>query len=119
MNIDHLTRLAEGATHGPWSADCDDASCPLPLVVAGSAVIADLSDCVSEEANARYIAAANPQMVLRLLAVVKAASDSALLLFAPGQFGDVRHAAQMKLAEALASLDELTSPTNSTEQKAP
>lgn len=95
MNLDHLTRLAEGATNTSvaqpkwWNAMKD------------------------------FHTAANPQMVLALLAVVKAAQYANAKFDAMEADGDLLNTEIDALASLRAALAALTSPTTSTEQKAP
>lgn len=63
MNIKELKRLAEAATPGPW--EIDDMLADITGIEVWS-TDGMLCESISEE-NARYIAAANPAVVLELI----------------------------------------------------
>ena len=100
-SLTNLTRLAEGAL----AIDAEMRAVAIPPTHEKVQPLVDKW----MKATREFSRAANPQMVLRLLAVVKAA-----------QALDMRYVidlgGKVALIEALAAL---TSPTNSTEQKAP
>lgn len=76
MNLDELERLAKAATPGPWietltaNADAVDDQASL-LVGPDRQLMKQLSDRL--ESAADYIAACSPDVILRLLNVVRAA----------------------------------------------
>lgn len=73
MDLDELERLALAATPGPWHADkygiAGDEDFTTPVVSWDYA----WCECADEEANKPYIAAASPDVLLALIARVRAA----------------------------------------------
>lgn len=95
MTLDYLRKLAEAATPAPWLFDAD--SCEVQT--ADLRWLVGMDDRKEREglATARYIAAANPAVVLALIAVAQAADE------------DCRH--YIRIEEALAELDRLLTDT--------
>jgi hypothetical protein len=72
-SMTELEKLAREATPGPWSSDRADYKGAPSEVAAhdGSDWELFIADCRTGEANAAYIAAASPDVVLRLLSELK------------------------------------------------
>ena len=88
IDLDGLRALAEKATPGPWEADGNEVSQhwsrPEPWKTVASSEVACMSYCyggsgrgIENEADAEFIAAANPSTVLALVARVRAAEARA------------------------------------------
>lgn len=79
MNLDQLQKIAEEATPGPWETDGHGLGIyPSLDGKSGPALCALMSKSGAydnHEANAAHIAAASPDVVLRLIAVARAAKD--------------------------------------------
>jgi hypothetical protein len=73
-DLDHLEQLAKAATQGPWSIHRGSVVCDIggPLRIGG--VIADINqpDHPGGKADAAYIAAVSPDVVLALIAELRA-----------------------------------------------
>jgi hypothetical protein len=70
--IERLRELAEGATPGPW--EIDDGLMLYTETPRGTLTLLEMgSENTCDEANGRFIATANPAVVLALLDVVEAA----------------------------------------------
>jgi hypothetical protein len=69
--IDHLERLAQAATPGPW-INSQDASTPEYSAVSSRAKSCGVALC-EEDSDAAYIAALSPERVLALIKCVRAA----------------------------------------------
>ena len=82
MKREELKRLAEAATQGPWESDGE------VLVFASINHGVDLYGSPDARANAAYIAAAHPGVLLDLLAQLDAA-ETALSLKKEGEPPDV------------------------------
>jgi hypothetical protein len=87
VTLSELERLAKAATPGPWVASEGRSNTGFVGVyesgvgfpVASTSVVWERAEAV-ELADARYIAAASPDVVLALLAVVDAARNAAVLI---------------------------------------
>lgn len=85
MNINELEKLAKQATPGPWhSASVDFGQGPVCLVSLPKAAIdplktenhiAAIMESENAERNSEFIAAANPDTVMKLIAVARAAIE--------------------------------------------
>lgn len=85
MNINELEKLAKQATPGPWhSASVDFGQGPVCLVSLSKAAIdplktenhiAAIVESENAERNSEFIAAANPDTVMKLIAVARAGRD--------------------------------------------
>lgn len=80
IDLDNLAALASAATPGPWSYQEDsDAYTHIirPAVNPGRMIASALQTSQAHgEANGRFIAAANPTVILELVAIARAAADS-------------------------------------------
>lgn len=80
MNLDQLQKIAEEATPGPWETDGHGLGIyPSLDGKSGPALCALMSKSGAydnHEANAAHIAAASPDVVLRLIAVARAAKQA-------------------------------------------
>ncbi len=83
MNLSTLEQLARGATPGPWHVDEDSRPgmswnrhiMSAPNMGVCFMAHSDGAAPARDKATAKFIAAANPETILRLLAVVKAAKE--------------------------------------------
>lgn len=76
MNFDELEKLAKAATPGPWEAFFMFGSDDLPAEILagdGTSVCTVDENAVNPTPNFRFIAAANPQTVLELIASLRSA----------------------------------------------
>lgn len=111
-NLNRLKELAEAATPGPWSYEPDDEGCSMGWIVSPCEMLAKIAgDSAQQAANAAYIAAASPQVVLGMIAerdeMVEAAKDVLARWDSPQWKWDESSAALMaRLRAAVAKLEE-------------
>lgn len=110
MNLDKLQKIAEAATPGPRVLEMSEGQFARSALVRapgwGIVAVVGLAPDLPhwdgpQRANARLTAACDPQTVLRLIAVARAARDAA-----NGEFGSMP-----ALRSALAELDAQQEPT--------
>ena len=68
VNLEKLKALAQAATQGPWTADRDDTDWSVKVDGCWDYVICDVqSDLPDRVADAKFIAACSPEVILELL----------------------------------------------------
>lgn len=88
MNLAEIARLAAAATSGPWTVDVDEDLYPGGEIECRSISIPEIERCLFDSewaaetdwprdlANAQFIAAVSPDVVLQLVAVARAAREA-------------------------------------------
>lgn len=113
MNLDTLKQLAEAATPGPWVVD--DANSNLVArdgevyeyvcEVSPSSFSESTHGQEIEDADAAFIAACNPKVIIALLGVVRAAKGMSEAFGEPDGLAAVR--LSFELRDALQALEDL------------